>query len=278
MLAVLLSARPAEAWHFVYVTNASSNNVSVIDTTTNTVVVTVPLPSGSNPAGIAITPDGKRAYVANGGSNNVSVIDTASNMVVGSPIPVGTSPQGVAVTPDGTRTYVANQGGPPGLISIFGTISVIDTASNAVVATIMLPGERAHGVAITPDGKFAYVTTGNFVIDESDGSVLVIDTASNAVVASTAPPGPPAPALDIEGVAITPDGKHAYVAVSCQVEVGVVDTTTNTVVATIAEAGLGRPPRGSHYAGWGIRLCDGLRCLGHRHGHEHNKGHGPGGD
>ena len=46
VLAVLLSARPAEAWHFVYVTNASSNNVSVIDTTTNTVVATIPVGSG----------------------------------------------------------------------------------------------------------------------------------------------------------------------------------------------------------------------------------------
>jgi YVTN family beta-propeller protein len=41
---------------------------------------------------------------------------------------VGFGPNGVAVTPDGTRAYVTN--------TIDGTVSVISTASNKVVATI----------------------------------------------------------------------------------------------------------------------------------------------
>ena len=58
-----------------------------------------PIPVGTNPVGVAITPDGKHAYVANVNSNNVSVIDTATNTVVGTPIPVVNGPEGVAVTP-----------------------------------------------------------------------------------------------------------------------------------------------------------------------------------
>ena len=60
----------------------------MIDTATNT-VVGAPIPVGTNPFGLAVTPKGGFAYVANSGSSSVSVIDTATHAVVGSPIPVG---------------------------------------------------------------------------------------------------------------------------------------------------------------------------------------------
>ena len=71
---------PVQAQPFAYVTNGFSNNVSVINTASNSVVATVTV--GSVPYGVAITPDGSFAYVANQGSDNVSVINTASNSVV----------------------------------------------------------------------------------------------------------------------------------------------------------------------------------------------------
>jgi YVTN family beta-propeller protein len=42
-----------------------------------------------------------------------------------------------------------------------GTVSVIDTATNVLVTTVPVGG-NPHGVAITPDGAFAYVTTDVF--------------------------------------------------------------------------------------------------------------------
>jgi len=42
-----------------YVTNAVSNTVAVFDTTTNTLLTTVPV--GRSPLAVAITPDGTRA-------------------------------------------------------------------------------------------------------------------------------------------------------------------------------------------------------------------------
>jgi len=54
---------------------------------------------------------------------------------------------GVAVTPDGKDVYVTN---------LYGD-SVIDTASNAVVATVP-EGNYDMGIAVTPDGKRVYVT------------------------------------------------------------------------------------------------------------------------
>ena len=133
-------ASPAEAQPFAYVANADpiSNNVSVIDTATNTVVATIPV--GTIPFGVAVTPDGTKVYVTNDGSNNVSVIKTATNTVVKT-VPVGTAPYGVAVTPDGTKVYVANEGS--------GSVSVIARPGNTVVKTIPV-GTGPVGVAIGP--------------------------------------------------------------------------------------------------------------------------------
>jgi YVTN family beta-propeller protein len=150
---------------FAYVVNSTSNNVSVIDTTSNAVVATVTV--GANPPEIAITPNGKFAYVTNGNDNNVSVIDTSSNTVVAT-VTVGLIPFGVAITPNGEFAYVTNANNS--------NISVIDTNSNTVVVTVTV-GSAPAGVAITLNGEFAYVA------NAGSNNVFVIDTSSNTVVA-----------------------------------------------------------------------------------------------
>ena len=122
---------PAQAAPFAYITNSGSNTVSVIDTATNTVVATVAV--GSQPLGVAVTPNGAHVYVTNHSSSTVSVIDTATNTVVAT-VPVGSFPRGVAVTPDGKHVYVANPDYG------YGTLSVIDTATNTVTATVFWGG------------------------------------------------------------------------------------------------------------------------------------------
>jgi YVTN family beta-propeller protein len=69
-----------------------------------------------------------------------------------------------------TRAYVPNVGDF--------TVSVIDSATNTVVATVPV-GVLPIAVAVTPDGAFAYVTN-NF-----DNTVVsVIKAATNTVVAT----------------------------------------------------------------------------------------------
>jgi YVTN family beta-propeller protein len=74
-----------------------SSNVSVIDTSTNT-VVGAPILVGDSPSLVAVAPDGKHAYVTNLASNNVSVFDTASDTVAAT-VPVGSNPVGVGIVP-----------------------------------------------------------------------------------------------------------------------------------------------------------------------------------
>jgi YVTN family beta-propeller protein len=200
-----------------YISNYGDNTVSVIDTSDNTVVATVPV--GSGPFGVAVNPDGTRAYVTNIGDNTVSVIDTSDNTIVAM-VSVGTAPRGVAVKPDGTRVYVTNINSD--------TVSVIDASDNTVVATIPVPSEP-RGVAVKPDGTRAYVA--NYGSD----MVSVIDTSDNTVVATI--PGGDSPV----GVAVNPDGTRAYVTNIFGDTVSVIDTSDNTVVATIP---VGRGPFG----------------------------------
>jgi YVTN family beta-propeller protein len=215
-----LMASRAEAAPFLYVANGSNpGTVSVIDTATNMVVATVAV--GSNPIGIAVTPDRKHVYVTNQTFNgSVSVIDTAANTVVAT-VPVASNAFGVAVTPDGKHAYVTNLAA--------NNVSVIDTATNMVVATVPVAGNAA-AVAAAPDGKHVYVTT-----PFSNGSVFnrvsVIRTASNTVVATIQVGNLPV------GVAFTPNGTQAYVANGESNNVSVIDTATNTVVATIRPGG-----------------------------------------
>ena len=65
---------------------------------------------------------------------------------------VGGAPLGVAITGDGRHAYVTSE-----VSEDAGTVSVIDTATNTVSATIAV-GSGPSGVAITPDGSQAYVT------------------------------------------------------------------------------------------------------------------------
>jgi YVTN family beta-propeller protein len=54
-----------------------------------------------------------------------------------------------AATADGIKVYVAD--------SVYNIVSVINTATNTVIATILV-GIFPYGVTVTPDGKKVYVT------------------------------------------------------------------------------------------------------------------------
>ena len=64
----------------LFVANAGSDDVSVVDLSTNQGVGHLDV--GANPRGIAIAPDGSRAFVNNALDGTLSVIDTASLTVV----------------------------------------------------------------------------------------------------------------------------------------------------------------------------------------------------
>jgi YVTN family beta-propeller protein len=98
LVGIVPGSSQIEARSFAYVANTFSNTVSVIDTTTNTVIATIPV--GLGPFDIAATPDGNRVYVTNQSSSTVSVIDAVTNTVVDT-IPVGFGPTEILIVSPG---------------------------------------------------------------------------------------------------------------------------------------------------------------------------------
>jgi YVTN family beta-propeller protein len=147
----------------IYVSNSGDNTVSVIDASNNSVVATIPV--GSAPSALALNTKGTRVYVANTNSNSVSVIDTSTNQVLVAIMTQGYSPTNVVVSSDGTRVYVSNTGNRV----ISSNFSVIDTASNTVIATTTnLATTLGGGISMSTEplktlicGTFSYVANSN---------------------------------------------------------------------------------------------------------------------
>ena len=113
-------------------------------------------------------------------------------------------------------------------------------------------GAQPEVIAITPDGKHAYVT------NNIPNTVSVIETTGNTVVATVAVGSFPI------AVAVAPDGKHVYVTNSSGT-VSVIATATNTVVATVPVGtnpngiAIVPPPPGVPFLAFNAKLADPVR-------------------
>ncbi|MCP4593330.1 MAG: hypothetical protein GY842_21555, partial [bacterium] len=128
-------------------------------------------------------------------------------------------------SPYGHRAYVTNQNAWPN------TISVIDTANDSLIATWDINGEGVHGLDISPDGRTLYATENErgktYAVDTSTGQIIAtISTGYNSWEAKVFPAAA---------------GPVAYVTSAGSGNVTVIDTHTNTAIASIALSG---GPRG----------------------------------
>ncbi|HUX88754.1 MAG TPA: YncE family protein, partial [Chloroflexota bacterium] len=159
--------------------------LSVLDTTTNQVVATVP--SGSNSALVAVNPTSNHYYFTNTMIGNVSVIDGVTNQVI-TTIPTGSPPVGtlgIAVNPTTNRIFAASfSQGKNNLV-------ILDGSTNRVVATIPLTGS-ANQLAVNPTTGRVYVAIGQ------GNSVAVVQDTVGVNQPS------PSPAAQATGLAVPP--------------------------------------------------------------------------
>jgi YVTN family beta-propeller protein len=118
----------------------------------------------------------------------------------------------VAAAAAGAKAYVGNFKD--------NTVSVIDTASGAVVATVPVAA-GPHGMAVTPDGNTVYVS------GDGSSTVSVIDAATDRVSKSIEVGKSP------HGLALAPDGRTLLVGIYGEDKIGFVDTASQSVVATV---------------------------------------------
>jgi YVTN family beta-propeller protein len=201
----------------IYLTNTSSNSVTVLDGTTLAQLGSLTV--GDNPTDIVVSPDNTRLYVAHGIDGSISTVDTATGATLGSVTPAGTFavPSALAINATGTRLYVLNQ---------TGSVSVIDTATNTVVGQPIAVGASPQDIAISPDGKRVYVANGGA------NTVSVIDTDSARMIATVTAMAPNDQRPGPYALAVSPDGKFVYIAGNDDT-VWVMDTTINYVVDAI---------------------------------------------
>jgi YVTN family beta-propeller protein len=169
---------PISAHDRVYAANQTSNTVSVIDPSSNTLLGVIrlgdPVPGALSPLyrgellvhGLGYSPDSKTLAVVSVGSNSVTLIDTATNQIKGK-VYLGRSPHEPFFTPDGGELWVTVRGED--------YVSVIDPLQMKEIRRIKLangPGMTMFG----PDGRYA------FVCSSFTPELAVIDAASHQVV------------------------------------------------------------------------------------------------
>jgi YVTN family beta-propeller protein len=177
----------------VYISDASTNVIHVIDTSTNTQIDTLTLPGGETAAGLAISSDGSTIYAGSSGDAEVFVIDVANDTYQTISL---TGPGGVlsvVLNNAEDRVYAAHAYSPSA------NVAVIDTETNTEITTVAV-GSSPFDMAILPDDSKLYVANTQAL----PGTVSVVDTATNTV-SSTVTVG-----TFTYGVDATPDGSKVY--------------------------------------------------------------------
>jgi YVTN family beta-propeller protein len=195
------------AAHRLYITHGP--RVEVVDTTTGKPVGAITGLKGTH--GVALDDAGKFGYISDGRANEVVIFDRSTLETVGH-VPAGTNPDGIAYEPV-TKTVWAFNGGSK-------NVTVIDTVTRTVKATVALPGKPEFPVA---DGK-------GVVFDNiEDKNEIVRLDAKDPKITATWPLGLESPS----GLAIDLAARKLF-AVCDGKKMAVVDADSGKVVATPA--------------------------------------------
>jgi YVTN family beta-propeller protein len=177
------------------------------------------------------------AYVSNSYGDTVSVIDTTTDDVIAT-VEFGDAPAKPTVTadlegradvrhglvnptvaPDGRHVYVSK--------SVGGGIAVIDADTHEVTSVLDAGGPKPSGLAFTPDGTRLVVTLLGETV-ETPGAVAVIDCSTGTAGTPVPMGGQP------ERLALSPDGRRAYVVSMHDRSVSAFDVDAHEVVAKVS--------------------------------------------
>jgi YVTN family beta-propeller protein len=152
-----------DAAHRLYITHNS--RVEVVDSTTGKPVGAITGLKSTH--GVALNTDGKTGYISDGAGNAIVVFNRA-DLSVKATVSAGTNPDGIVFEPS-TKTVWAFNGRS-------NNISILDTASNSIVATVPLPGKPEFPQA---DGQGSV-----FVNIEDKNEIIKLDAAGRKTVAT----------------------------------------------------------------------------------------------
>lgn len=176
--------------------------------------------SGRGSHMLALTARGDRVVTANIPDGTVSLLDL-SGRDSARVLRVGRAPEGIAVTPDGGAVWVGSNRDS--------TVLVVDARTGVAADTLRGFG-MPYRIAISPDGRLAVIS------DPVKAEVRVFTTAdrrqrfaiavpADSLVPTAEVPGSPSP----EGVAISRDGRWAFVTLQGRNRVVTIDLSRGAI-------------------------------------------------
>ena len=142
-----------------------------------------PAPAGAEscaPTFVTVSPDDRTLYAACNHGNSVQVWDAASFTRV-KEIPVGTGAYNIEPSGDGQWLIVTNKKAQ--------SFSLIDARTLAEVARVPTTKKIVHGVAFSPDGRYAFISQESIGADP--GAVDMFDLTTRKTVATVPVPAQP---------------------------------------------------------------------------------------
>ncbi len=159
-----------------------------------------------------------------GAAGKVALLDTAGALV--KTIDVGVGPDHLTFTPDGMRILVANEAEPVNATNNpAGSISVIDVAGGAAAAAVV----QTYGFGALDGNEAALESLGLALFGQ--GWTPPGGVSASALAASSD--------IEPEYIAVSPDGRNAYVTLQEVNAVAVLDLTDGSATAPIAILPLG---------------------------------------
>ncbi len=156
---------------------------------------------------IAVASNLNMLFTTNIGSNTVSLIERSGSQTWSqTAIPVGKGPEGFDITPDGKELWAAG--------SRDGSVSVINIFDKRVVHTFNVQTKRSNRLKFTPDGRLVLIS------DLDAGTLLVLQRSTFKELKRVQLGREPA------GILVAPDSARAYVAVTADNNVAVVNLRT----------------------------------------------------
>jgi YVTN family beta-propeller protein len=178
---------------------------------------------------LIVARDASRIFTSDVNSGTISILDRDKNADVSgwtaTRIRVGKGPEGFDVSPDGKEIWAAN--------SHDGTVSIIDVTGRKVTQTLDLHTKFANRLKFTPDGKLVLIS------DLGTGDLVVLDAAARREIKRMSL------GHGAAGILLGPHGSRAYVALSPDHYIAIVDLKTLSVTGRIET---GKGPDGMAWA------------------------------
>jgi DNA-binding beta-propeller fold protein YncE len=132
------------------------------------------------PTFVSVSPDDKTLYAACNHGNSLQVWD-AETLERRKEIPLGAGAYNVEPSPDGRWVIVTNKKAQ--------SFSLVDAQSLSEVARVPTSKKIVHGVAYSPDGRYAFISQESIGADP--GAIDMFDLTSRKVVATLPVPAQP---------------------------------------------------------------------------------------